>query len=144
MLSTNQRLHQRAVARVTTLLRQHGYTVQRASNGSDLLVNGTILVGVRAARHRAESHRVSVGNKIYSYRYRVRRWNFSNQGKFPRTWPHFWMLVTHGEPDVFIVPQSVLGRVHGANIMDTEPHKRRGRFWPYLNRWDLVTKMTRP
>jgi len=140
MLLRTTRLHQQAVTDVAALLRRRGYSVVVVSHdGMDLLVAGTLRIAVRAARRAVYVRRTTSGGSVYEYRYPGRQWNLRH-GRRSDTAPDAWILVTHGERDVFVVPATAFGQARAYKMLDGPTAKRHNRIWEYLNRWDLLGK----
>lgn len=134
------RLHQQAVATVATLLRHRGYSVAVVSHdGIDLLVADTLRIAVRAARRAVYVRRTTCGGRVYEYRYPGRQWNLRH-GRRSHARPDAWILVTHGERDVFVVPATAFDQARAYKMLDGPTARRHNRIWEYLNRWDLVGK----
>jgi hypothetical protein len=120
-----------------------GLSVRSVSSaqGYDLLVNGEVRVTLRVAFPSLRRHRVTVGDRIYRYRYRTWHFNFHHHGKLDDRYTDFFICLamrsdraTHAE--VFIIPwEQVTGKtfsLHGGQ------RRYDGRYASFRDNWDGI------
>lgn len=121
-----------------------GLAVRNVTNtaGYDLLVNGEQRVTLRVAFPGLRRHRVTVGGRMYQYRYRTWHFNFHHHGKLGERYTDFFICLAvtpgqRGKADTFIIPwDKVSGKtfsLHGGRGLYG------GRYAAYRDAWRLLS-----
>lgn len=117
-----------------------------SSFGYDLLVNDHVRVAIRVAFPSYRRHRVSVGDRRYSYRYKTWHFNFHHHGRFDARYADFFVCLAVSDDrrsirDSFIIPwESVTGKtfsLHGGQ------RRYEGRYAGFRGRWDSILAAAR-
>ena len=129
--------------RVAARLRRMGLSVRLVPGtlGHDLLVDGDRKVTLRVAFPSQRQHRVTVGDRKYTYRYKTWHFNFHHHGKFDTRYTDFFVCLAVSEDrgavlDAFIIPwEHVTGKtfsLHGGR------RGYEGRYAAYRGNWDAI------
>jgi hypothetical protein len=120
-----------------------GLSVRSVSSilGYDLLVNGELKVTLRVAFPSLRRHRVTVGNRQYSYRYKTWHFNFHHHGKLDMRYTDFFICLAvsgrrGGSRATFVIPwEEITGKtfsLHGGQ------RGYDGRYAPFKEDWDTI------
>jgi hypothetical protein len=134
--------------RVAARLRRMGLSVRSVPSilGYDLLINGELKATLRVAFPSLRRHRVTVGNRQYSYRYKTWHFNFHHHGKLDTRYTDFFICLAVSERRgasraTFVIPwEHVTGKtfsLHGGQ------RGYDGRYAPFKENWHTILAATR-